>query len=64
MKEQTFRISVTLRALVESGNSPYLTEAIVRKQVEKFLSFHCIVEGLPCHGGSQFTVESVEEESE
>jgi hypothetical protein len=58
MKEQVFSVRVKVVAKVESGGKPYLTEARVKKQIEKFLR-QSITEGLPCNGTGTITVTEV-----
>lgn len=59
MAKQKFRITIRLDADVESSGKPYLTEARVKKQVEKFLKDRDITYGLPCHGTGEFRVTDV-----
>ena len=62
MKRQDFLVSIRIKASVEQGiNIPYLTEARVRKQMEKFLADHHITDGLPCHGEATMRVTEVQE---
>jgi hypothetical protein len=56
MKKQTFRITVRVEAEVEASGKPYLTEARVKSQIEKFLKNRGITEGLPCHGEATIRV--------
>lgn len=56
MKKQTFKVYVRVEAEVESQDKPYLTEARVKNQIQRFLKGHSIVEDLPCHGESSITV--------
>lgn len=59
MKKQTFRVVLTVKAEVESSGKPYLTEARVKRQIEKFLKHHHITDGLACHGKATMEVVDV-----
>lgn len=63
MAKQSFRVIIRVDTDVEITGKPYLTEARVKKQIEKFLKGRRMTEGLPCHGESEIRVVDVIEDN-
>lgn len=63
MKEQSFRVTIRVSGRLGSKGKSYLTEARVKRQIEKFLRGRSITEGLPCHGKNPIVVTDVLEDN-
>ena len=59
IQAQSFRVTVQINARVESAGKPYLTEQRSNTQIERFLSYNHITNGLPCHGDAEMIVTDV-----
>ena len=59
IQAQSFRVTVQINARVESAGKPYLTEQRIKTQIERFLSYNHITNGLPCHGDAEMIITDV-----
>lgn len=59
MKKQEFKVTLNIKAEIESSGKPFLTETRVKRQIEKFLKGRSMTEGLACHGTAEIAVTDV-----